>query len=539
MPSQEFLVGVVLTGALLLGRMLTARLRVPDAAAYVVLGVGAGLVPGMPQLRLSPDLVLLVFLPPLIYFAAFFSDPRETVRHVTAVVGQSVGLVLATAAAAAAALLLVFPDIGWAAAIAFGAAIAPPDPVAASTVLQKLGAPRRLVTVLESEGLVNDGIALTVFAVALGAVARTTSVLHIGRELAIQVGGGIGFGLIVGICVTWLRQRTRDAPSQIVLSLASPYLAFVPAQLAQSSGVLATGAAAVWLSTRGRGLVAPTSRLETETFWRVLNLVLVALLFVLLGMQVPMVIAAIGTYPITSLLLAAAAVVATTIAIRMIWVLLAASLAKRLPRLGDPASRMPIRERIALGWCGPRGAVSLAVVLSIPLHTSAGAPFPRRDLLLFLTVVVVLVTLVGQVMTLPFLLRRLRLTQGEQEHTEGIKARCAAVDAALRALDTDSDGRDEEAGNSTENRNDERSAQALRQVLQLRRNRLHNQLEPESDTRLAKEPQPDERELQLWLLGIERHTIRQLHASGQITRTTMIEISQELDLHETHIRTRR
>lgn len=294
MAAEIFVIGAVLVVAVLVGRWLTVRLGVPEAAAYVVLGALVALLPGMSDIQLSPDVVLLLFLPPLIYYAGFFSDPRETVDHLPAVIGQSVGLVLVTAGVSAGALLLVFPDLGWAAALAFGAAIAPPDPVAATNVLQRLGVPRRLVTVLEAEGLINDAIALTVFALAVAAVGATPTVGDVGLELAVQLGGGVAAGLLVGVVSTWLRRRIADTTSQVVLSLATPYLAFVPAHLVHASGVLATVTAAVWLGTRGRGLVAPTSRMQTETFWRALNVMLVALLFVLLGLQVPAVVTVVA-----------------------------------------------------------------------------------------------------------------------------------------------------------------------------------------------------------------------------------------------------
>lgn len=366
MPVQLFVVALVVVVAVLLGRLLTGRLGVPDATAYVVLGVAAGFVPGLPAVQLSPDVVLLLFLPPLIYFAAFFSDPRETMAHIVPVVGQSVGLVLATAVAAAGALLLIYPDVGWAGALAFGAAIAPPDPVAATSVLARLGAPRRLVTVLAGEGLVNDGVALTPFALAIENVGSSPSGGEIVVRILVEVGGGIGIGLVVGVAVVWLRKRIRDTPSQVVLSLATPYLAFVPANLVGASGVLATVSAAVWLGTRGRGLFAPASRLPTETFWRVLNVLLVAVLFVLLGLQVPGIIAVVAGYPIGTLLLAAAAVVLVAVTVRPAWVLLVPPLLARLPVHEGLLVTMPRRERAALGWCGPRGAVSLAVALSIP-----------------------------------------------------------------------------------------------------------------------------------------------------------------------------
>ncbi|GAA4693364.1 Na+/H+ antiporter [Pseudonocardia yuanmonensis] len=546
MPTQVLLVVVVLAAGVVLGRLVSRRTGLPDAAVYVLLGVAAAFIPGVAEVRLSPDLVLLLFLPPLIYYAAFFSDPRETANHLVPVVGQAVGLVVVTAVAVGGTLLLVFPDVGWAAAIAFGAAVAPPDPVAAGSVLQRLGAPRRLVTVLESEGLVNDGVALTLFAVAIGAVGASTSAGEIGLKLLIEVGGGIALGLVVGIVSAALRRYVRDTASHVLLSLVTPYLAFVPAQELHASGVLATVTAAVWLGVRGRGLVEPTVRLHSETFWSVLNTLLVALLFVLLGIQVPTVFREIGAYPWQALLLAALAVSVAAIVVRLAWVMAVPPLGQLLPIRQDPASHMPWRERLALGWCGPRGAVSLAVALSIPLTAVGGAPFPRRDLLLFLTVVVVLVTLVGQTVPLPWLLRVLRLRPDERERTEGLRARRAAVDAALRELDEVAE--QDEPGPA--------GVEELRQVLELRRDHLRDQLEASrrahqgdgdgagrngdgraGHDRNAEGP-TDTSALRLRLLKVERETLRRLQSRGEISRPTMVAISQELDLDETQLRRR-
>jgi CPA1 family monovalent cation:H+ antiporter len=532
-PLELFLVAAAVAVALLFGRLLAGRIGVPEAAAYVLIGVAGGLLPGLPPVRLSPDMVLYLFLPPLVYYAAFFSDPRETLDHLGAIVSQSVGLVLATAVAAAAAVVALFPDVGWAAALAFGAAVAPPDPVAATTVLQRLGVPDRLVTVLEGEGLVNDGVALTLFAVAVSSMGTTPSTQEVLGHVAVEILGGIGFGLLLGVVVAWMRERTRDPLSQAVWSLATPFLAFVPANLVGASGVLATVTAAVWLGTRGRGVVAPTSRLQTETFWRVLNLLLVGVLFVLLGFQVPHIMAGVAGYPVGTLVLISAGVVVLLAVVRLLWALLVPAplgVPKRTSR-GRP--RLSRRERVALGWCGPRGAVSLAVALSLPLST------PRRDLLLFLTVVVVLATLVGQVLTLPALLRLLRLTPSERERTEGLRARWTMVEAALRDVEDVAAGQER----------DPDGLETVRQVLELRRDRLLRQLDeergqghdqghedgPATGRTGADTTRPDEQEMQRRVLEVERRTLRELGARGEVGRRTQVELSQELDLDDARL----
>lgn len=522
-PLQFLAVGGVLVVALLLGRLLARGARVPDAAAYVLIGVVAGALPWLPQVRLSPEMVLLVLLPPLIWYAAFFSDPRESVSHIAPIVGQSVGLVLATAGVAACCLMAVFPQVGWAAAIAFGAAVAPPDPVAATSVLDRLGVPSRLITVLEGEGLVNDGAALTLFGIALLSIENTPSPGELAVRAALEIGGGALFGLVVGIAVTWLRSRIRDGPSQVVLSLATPYLAFVPAQLAHASGVLATVAAAVWQGTRGRGLVAPTARLQTETFWRVLNALLVAAVFVLLGLQVPAIVPSVSDYPTGTLVLVALAVVLGVVVVRLGWTLLVAPVLARLPIGNEVTARMTRSERLALGWCGPRGAVSLAVALSLPLTLPDGAPFSWRPLLLFLTIVVVLATLVGQVVTLPVLLQMLNLRPSGHERLEALRARRAATDAALRQLD-----------DAEEHGYDREQVEALRQTYELRRDRLVEELD--LDPAEHDRPRLGERELQLRLVRAQRETLRRLRSRREISGRTLVQLSQELDLDETRLR---
>lgn len=516
MLAGTFLVMGALVVAVVVGRGPAARAGIPDAAVAVLAGVAAAFVPGIAEVRLSPDVLLMVLLPPLIYFAAFFSDPRETVRNIVPVLGQAVGLVLVTAVAVAATLLALFPDVGWAAALVFGAVVAPPDPVAASTVLQRLGVPHRMITVLEGEGLVNDGVALTLFALALGGIGATPSVGDVAGSIALEVGGGVGIGLVVGVLITAARRGVRDKSSQVVVSLLTPFLAFIPAQELHASGVLATATAAVWLGLRGRGVVPPTARVQSETFWQVLNLLLVTLLFVLVGLQVPRLFRSVGHYPAGTLILASVALVAVTVLVRVLWVMLTPGVVRALPGV-DSRERLPWRERLAVGWCGPRGAVSLAVALSIP------AVFPRRDLVLFLTVVVILATLVGQVLTLPVVVRRLRLGRTEQQRTEALHARRLALDAALRELD----------GAAADEEIDDDGADALRQLLELRRDRLHSAADP------AEQPGRggDHHGLRIRLLTVERGRLQTLYERGEISRRTLIDISQEIDLDETRLRT--
>jgi CPA1 family monovalent cation:H+ antiporter len=253
---------------------------------------------------------------------------------------------------------------------------------------------------------------------------------------------------------------------------------------------------------------------------------LVALLFVLLGLQVPAIVAVVGGYPIGQLVAAVLAVLLAAVGSRLIWVMVVTPLLARLPVRGGPTAGLSRPERAALAWCGPRGAVSLAVALSIPVASADGAPFPRRDLLIFLTTVVVLGTLVVQVTSLPAVLRILHMEQAEQERDEILHARRVTLDAALRELDAAiADAGSEPPG-----------ANALRQVLELRRDTLRGRTAGGSDA--ATGTQADERDLRLRLLEAERRALRELRADGAISGPTAVEISQELDLDEARLRKR-
>jgi CPA1 family monovalent cation:H+ antiporter len=346
--------------------------------------------------------------------------------------------------------------------------------------------------------------------------------------VAIEVAGGIAIGVLVGFVVVVARKHIHDGHSQVVLSLATPYLAFVPADLVHASGVLATVTAAVWLSVRGRGLVEPTSRMQAETFWETLNTLLVAVLFVLLGLQVPTIVAAVQVNSAGTLALLSGGLVLVVVVVRLAWALFVPPVLAWLPVRERAAVLMTRAERGVLGWCGPRGAVSLAVAMALPMTTANGQAFPHRNLLLFLAMAVVLATVVGQVLSLPVLVRWLRLSPDERERTEGLRARRRLVDAALRELDGIAENREV----------DPPAAEAYRQVLELRRERLLRDLDGAADPANHAEngSPPEDHRLQLRLVRAERRALRELYDSGEITGRTLRSVSQELDLDETRLR---
>lgn len=435
-PDDLALFGLALGVVVLLGVALARRTGLPDPVVLVAVGLLASSVPGVPAADLPPDLVFLVFLPPLLYRASFLTSPQTLRRNATALTLLAVGLVLVTAGTVAVVVAWLVPGVGLAGGLVLGAVVAPTDPVAAAGVFSRLGAPRRVVELIEGESLVNDASALVLYALAVEAVVSgPPSVLGALGALVLAVPGGLAVGVAVAAVVGLVRRRVSDVGLQLLLSVLTPYAAYVPADHVGASGVLAVVTAGVLLGAGGG--VGPQVRLQGTAFRSALDLLLNAVLFVLLGLEVRRVLEGAPELGAARLLGYAAAVVAVVVAVRLLWQFVVPPPVYRLrERFGSPAERSSAGERLVLGWTGMRGAISLAAALALPLEADGG-PFPGRSLLVFLTVAVVLATLVLQGLTLPLLLTRLGLAgHGEQTHDVAEQeVRLALADVALSRLD--------------------------------------------------------------------------------------------------------
>ena len=435
-PETLALLGLALGVVVLAGSAVANRTGVPAPVVLVVFGLLASLVPGVPELNLPPDLVFLVFLPALVFRASFLTHPRTLRRHATPLALLSVGLVLTTATAVALVVSYLVPGMGFAEGLVLGAVVAPTDPAAASAIFGRLGAPRQVVDIVEGESLVNDATALVLYAVAVQAViSGPPTVLEAVTGLAVSVVGGVALGLLTGFVVVAVRARIRDIGLQLLLSLFTPYAAYILAERVSASGVLAVVTAGVLLGGRSGGVFGSAYRLQTSAFWSMLDVILNSVLFVLLGIEIRTVLGNLPPEGAWRLGGYAVAVLATVVILRMAWQLLIPPPVYLLRQaLGRPRADSSRAERIVIGWTGMRGAISLAAALSIPL-TADGAPFPARALLLFLTVVVVLFTLVVQGSTLPFVLRLTGLAHDQSPAEQEHDARLALAEVALARLD--------------------------------------------------------------------------------------------------------
>ena len=414
---------------------LAPFLRLPYPILLVVGGLAIAFVPGLPRFELPPDVVLIGFLPPLLYAAAFFTPLRELRRNVRPIATLSLGVVAATMVGVAVVAHYV-ADLPWAAAFVLGAVVSPTDPIAATSIASRLGAPRRGVAIVEGEALVNDATALVFYRVAVAAaVAGTFSIWKAAGELLVNAAGGILVGLAVGYVVRQVRLRLDHPPTEITISLLTGYVAYLPAEALGVSAVLAAVTVGIYMGWHTPELTTAETRLQGVAFWSIFTFVVNAVLFTVVGLQLPAVLDGIDAWSWGERLGAAGAVCAAVVLIRFVLTVPFAYLPPALlgmRRHGDPA---PWREGVIVASSGLRGAVSLAAALAIPLQTEAGAAFPGRELIIFLAFCVILFTLVVQGLSLPFLIRALHVEDDDSEEREEAIARKRAAQAALLRIE--------------------------------------------------------------------------------------------------------
>jgi len=413
------------------------RYDVPYPIALVVGGGALGFVPLVPPLELDPELLLVLVLPPILYQAAVLTSWRDFTVSIRAIGLLAIGLVVATTLAVGAALKFLLPDIPWAAAFAFGAIVSPPDAVAATAVLSKMNIPRRVVTVLEGESLVNDasGLVLYKFAVA-AALTGTFSLLDASVQFVGVAAGGVVLGVLTGLVFVVIHRHLGDVLIEVLTSLLVPYLAYVVAESVHASGVLAVVAAGLVRGRHAPVVASAEMRILSRSMWNVAVFLLNMLVFGLIGMQLSDSVARLEGYPAARLVADGALLSAVAILVRFSWVYAALYLPRKLgAALRRSEAARPEAEFFIIGWCGMRGIVSLAAALALPIALADGKPFPYRDLLIFFTFVVIAVTLVLQGLTLPALIRRLRVGVDWSLHEEQVNARNAMSKAAMAAVD--------------------------------------------------------------------------------------------------------
>ncbi|MGH2978966.1 MAG: Na+/H+ antiporter [Solirubrobacterales bacterium] len=501
-------------------------LRLPYPIMLVLFGLALGFTPGVPNVTLPPDLVLVIVLPPLLYAAAFFSSLRDLRANVRPISLLALGLVTVTMLGVAVVAHAFIDGLSWGAAFVLGAVVSPTDPIAATSIARRLGVPRRVVTIVEGESLVNDATALVLYRFAVAAVLTGTfSFWEAAGEFVLSVVGGLAIGLAVGWIVAWIRRRLDDPPTEIAVSLMTAYLAYLPAVALDVSGVVAAVTVGIYMGWHTPELVTPTVRLQGFAVWEVLVFVLNALVFTLLGLQFESVIDGIEGESAATLLAYGLLTSVSVVVIRLLWVFPLTYLPRRLlgkVRRQDPGS--PWHEPLLVGWSGMRGAVSLAAALAIPLETDAGAPFPDRDLIIFLTFCVILFTLVLQGLSLPPLIRRLPIPDDPEPDHEENHARLRAAQAALARLD--------ELASEDWARDD--TVERLRTTHRYRKRRFAERHHGEGDGEIEERSRNYQR-IQRELLEAQRAAVIELRRQGVISDQVMRRIERDLDLEDSRL----
>ena len=508
--------------------VVAKRSNVPPAILLVLAGLVLGLVPGLPAVRLAPELVLLLVLPPLIYSSAVAMSWRAFRFNLRPISLLAIGCVLFTTLAAAAAAH-GFLGFSWPLGFVLGAIVSPPDAVAPLAIARRMQLPQRILVILEGEGLANDATALVLYRFAIGAVsAGAFSLGHAAGEFGVILGGELLWGIAVGWLMLRLRRWVADPQIEIVLSILTPYAAYWPPQHLGGSGVLATVVTGLYVSWNGLSMISAATRLQGVFFWDVLVYLVEGIVFLVTGLQARTLIAGLGAYSWSALVGSAVVVTAVVISARFVWMFpatylprwLIASIARE-----DPSP--PWQWPFILGFTGVRGIVSLAAALAIPLTMDDGRPFPNRGLILFLTFSVIVVTLIFQGLMLPAVIRVLGLANAGQrelvaDKAEELLARRRAIEAAAERLEQI----------AAERKLPDELVGELRKRHQERLIHFEPTLGREESNQ---DPRALADEVELLLVSAERSRINELYRRGALNDRARRRLERELDLREANL----
>jgi Na+/H+ antiporter len=529
-PEQLLMLGLIALVALVTA--LAKRLRTSYAVLLVLVGLLVSLVPRVPEIPLPPYVVFYVFLPPLLFSAAWQTSWREFKRSLVSISMLAVGLVFFTAVGIALTAHYFLPGFDWRLGFLLGAIVSPTDAVAATSIARRVGMPQNIVDVLEGESLLNDatGLLALQFGVQLITGGSTPPLGHAALEFFWLIIGGVLAGLLCGVLMTWLERFVDDGPVEIILSLLATYGSYLLGEGIHGSGVISTVVCGLYLSRKSSTFFSSDVRLQAVSVWQVLEFTLNGLVFILIGLQLPGILKGIqgmsrGQLALDSIIFSAALIV-----LRLVWVYpgghVAYAIRTRLLKQNYP--RPGARALFVVGWTGMRGVVALAAALSLPMVLENGEPLPHRSLIIFLTYVVIVVTLVGQGFTLPPLVRALGLKPGSAERCEENEARGLVLQSAIDYLDKE------------KQTHEEREAHAIDDVLHYFTHRVE-ELRTSREKLVAEEEVAKEApflyQLRCDLLATQRQRLMELRNEARIGDAVFRTIERELDLEAARLGT--
>jgi CPA1 family monovalent cation:H+ antiporter len=508
---------------------LARKLQLPYPIVLVIAGLFLSFIPGIPRITMNPDVVFLAFLPPLLYSAAWNTSWRDFKYNIVSILLLAFGLVAFTVLGVAASAGYIFAGFDWRLGFVLGAVVATTDAIAATSIAKRVGLPKPIVDILEGESLVNDatGLLALEFGLALIVQGQTTTVRSSIFRLIYLIVVGIIIGLLIALVVERIERYLDDGPIEITLSIMVPYVAYLAAKRLDASGVLAVVACGLYLGHRSTHFFSAKVRLQAYGFWDALNFVLNGLVFVMIGLQLPFVLSSIRGYRLPQLLLYGALFSALLIALRLVWIYPGAYVANLIRRhiFHQNEPMPPARGIFIVGWTGMRGVIALAAAISLPEALPSGQPFPQRDLIIFLTFCVILVTLVLQGLTLPPLIRALGLAGQAGTGQEEQEARRIILETALKHI---------------EDRRSDADSHHLTAAYEDASTRYQRRLAAitggsSAESGFDAEDHAHVISLGLQLLRLERETAVRLRNEGRINDDILRQLEHELDLSETRL----
>ncbi|MEJ1241538.1 Na+/H+ antiporter [Chryseolinea sp. T2] len=502
---------------------VTDRIRVPYPILLVLTGIGFGLIPDLPKIALDPEIVFLIFLPPILYAAAWstsWADFKAAKRPITLL---AIGCVIFTTCAVAWVAQMLIPELGWAEAFVLGAIISPPDAVAATAATKGLGLPKRVITILEGESLVNDATGLIAYRYAVAAVVSGGfHIWHAGLEFVMVAVGGIALGFVTGFVFKWIHKITPDNPTtDTTLTFLAPFVTYLVAEALEISGVLAVVVAGLYMSWNSSTVFSQQTRLQANGTWNTIIFMLNGIIFILIGLQLPEIVEAIEDKSVGTLIQYGAIVSAAVILGRIIWVYPGTFLPRLSKRIRTTEPRPSIRMVSIVAWSGMRGVVSLAAALALPLTLDGTTPFPNRNLIIFLTICVIFATLVLQGLTLRPFIKWLKIRPDDGEHRHEEEARLRLATSIIEFIEENySLALSEDVLNRIKTKYEIR-------IQRMRKDGTRNALDDEKIDEFHR--------IQQELLDKERSLILELRAQAKVSDETMRRIEYELDLEETRL----
>ncbi|MGD0298714.1 MAG: Na+/H+ antiporter [Bryobacteraceae bacterium] len=507
---------------------LARRLQTPYPIVLVIAGLLLGFIPGIPKINLEPDLIFLVVLPPLLYAAAWVTSWREFSHNLVSIAMLAFGLVGFTVLGVAIAGPWLFHGFDWRIGFVLGAAVATTDAIAATSIAKRIGLPKRIVDLLEGESLLNDatGLLALEFAVAMVVHGQNPTAGAGLLRLTYLIVAGIGSGLILARIVEWFEHRIDDGPIEIAVSILVPYAAYLTAEEIHASGVLAVVAAGLYLGRRSSQFLSPSVRLQAGAVWDSLTFILNGFVFVLIGLQLPSVLEGVSELSPRRLIVYGVLFSIFLILLRLLWTFPGAYVAYfiRTRLLHQKEKRPGVRQIFVVGWTGMRGVIALAAAMSLPQTIADGSPFPHRDLIVFLTFCVILVTLVFQGLTLPPLIRILGIAEAPGPKCEEQEARRLVLEAAKARLE---DIRGSDPSGPAEVYDDLQQHYTHRLASVSGLSHEENKTHAEHYFRYL--------DLSRTLVEAERSAALRLRDESRITDEVLRELEHELDLSETRL----